>query len=204
MLSEIHDFLGCSTPKEWVDAALDHQDMLLIDHGNCEKKAAGSAFQFMFRYSDKPDLLAKMSRLAREELRHFEQVLGIIKKRDIPMLKLSPSRYAAGLIVLGRHHEPCKLTDNLVIGAFIEARSCERFAALVPYLDSELGEFYAGLLKSEARHFQDYLKLAYLYGEKADVDAFVIKVRAKEVELINSPDSDFRFHSGIPIHAARQ
>lgn len=198
MLSDIADFLGCPTPKAWVDAALANQDILLIDHGNCEKKAAGSAFQFMFRYSDKPDLLAKMSRLAREELRHFEQVLGIIKRRDIPMLKLSPSRYAAGLIVLGRHHEPYKLTDNLVIGAFIEARSCERFAALVPYLDGELGEFYAGLLKSEARHFQDYLKLAYLYGVKADVDAFVIKVRAKEVELISTPDFEFRFHSGTP------
>jgi tRNA-(ms[2]io[6]A)-hydroxylase len=181
-----------------VDAALKNQDILLVDHGNCEKKAAGSAFQFIFRYSDKPDLLAKMSRLAREELRHFEQVLGLIKKRDIPLLKLSPARYAAGLIVLGRHHEPYKLTDNLVIGAFIEARSCERFAALVPHLDGELGEFYAGLLKSEARHFQDYLKLAYLYGEKEEIDTFVEKVRAKEIELINTPDSEFRFHSGVP------
>lgn len=198
MFPDISDFLGCPTPTQWVEAALANQDILLIDHGNCEKKAAGSAFQFMFRYSDKHDLLAKMSRLAREELRHFEQVLGILKRRDIPMMKLSPSRYAAGLIVLGRHHEPYKLTDNLVIGAFIEARSCERFAALVPHLDGELGEFYAGLLKSEMRHFQDYLKLAYLYGVKKDIDAFIERVRVKEMELITTPDSDFRFHSGIP------
>lgn len=197
-LSEIYDFLDCPTPRQWIDAAVKNLDILLIDHGNCEKKAAGSAFQFMFRHSDKPDLLGKMSRLAREELRHFEQVLGLIKKRNIPMVNLSSARYAAALIKLARHHEPCKLTDNLVIGAFIEARSCERFSALIPHLDTELAGFYTGLLKSEMRHFQDYLKLAYLYGDKKDVDRFVEKVRVKEAELIASPDSEFRFHSGVP------
>ena len=144
---------------------------MLIDHGNCEKKAAGAAFQLMFRYVDKPDLQNKMSRLAREELRHFEQVLAIVRRREIQLRNVGSSRYAAGLRELVRNHEPYRLTDTLVIGAFIEARSCERFAMLVPHLDEELGKFYHGLLKSEARHFQDYLKLAYQYGDAADVDA---------------------------------
>ena len=160
MLPELNEFLGCATPSVWVDVALQNQDVMLIDHGNCEKKAAGAAFQLMFRYVDKPDLQNKMSRLAREELRHFEQVLSIIRKREISLRNIGSSRYAAGLRELVRNHEPYRLTDTLVIGAFIEARSCERFAMLVPHLDEELGRFYHGLLKSEARHFQDYLKLA--------------------------------------------
>ena len=81
---------------------------------------------------------------------------------------------------------------------FIEARSCERFEAIAPHLDEELDKFYSGLLKSEARHFQKYLKLAYLYGDAADVDQVIEKVRAGERELIESPDSEFRFHSGVP------
>ncbi|WP_448672331.1 tRNA isopentenyl-2-thiomethyl-A-37 hydroxylase MiaE, partial [Escherichia coli] len=75
----------------------------------------------------------KMSRLAREELRHFEQVLAILKKRGIPVVNVSASRYASALRDLVRKQEPQRLTDTLVVGAFIEARSCERFAALVPH-----------------------------------------------------------------------
>ena len=95
---------------------------------------------------------------------------------------------------LVRKQEPQRLTDTLVVGAFIEARSCERFAALVPHLDAELAKFYGGLLKSESRHFQDYLKLAYQYGDEADVERTIEVVRAKEAELISSPDNEFRFH----------
>ncbi|HAJ86493.1 tRNA-(ms[2]io[6]A)-hydroxylase [Stutzerimonas stutzeri] len=201
MLPDLNDFLDCATPAAWVEAALQNQDVMLIDHGNCEKKAAGSAFQLMFRYVDKPDLQNKMSRLAREELRHFEQVLAIIRRREIELRNVGSSRYAAGLRELVRNHEPYRLTDTLVIGAFIEARSCERFAVLVPHLDEELGKFYHGLLKSEARHFQDYLRLAYLYGDAADVGATIVRVRERERELIESPDSEFRFHSGVPAAA---
>ena len=201
MLPDLNDFLACDTPAARVEAALQNQDVMLIDHGNCEKKAAGSAFQLMFRYVDKPDLQNKMSRLAREELRHFEQVLAIIRRREIELRNVGSSRYAAGLRELVRNHEPYRLTDTLVIGAFIEARSCERFAMLVPHLDEELGKFYHGLLKSEARHFQDYLRLAYLYGDAADVDATIVRVRERERELIESPDSEFRFHSGVPAAA---
>ena len=85
-----------------------------------------------------------------------------------------------------------------MVGAFIEARSCERFEALVPHLDEELGKFYGGLLKSESRHYQGYLKLAHQYGEEADVARVIERVREAERELIESPDSEFRFHSGVP------
>ncbi len=197
-LPEIHDFLGCRTPDAWIRAALADQQTLLIDHKNCEFKAASTALSLMAKYNTYVDLLNAMSRLAREELVHHEQVLRIMKRRKVGLRPVSAARYASGLRKVVRTHEPHKLVDTLVVGAFIEARSCERFEALVPHLDEELGKFYFGLLKSEARHFQGYLKLAYQYGDARDVEQTIVRVRAAEQELIESPDTEFRFHSGVP------
>ncbi|QLF92348.1 tRNA-(ms[2]io[6]A)-hydroxylase [Pseudomonas sp. ABC1] len=204
MLPEIHEFLGCRTPDAWVRAALAEQDVMLIDHKNCEFKAASTALSLIARYNQHLDLVNYMSRLAREELVHHEQVLRLMKRRKIAMRPISASRYASGLRKVVRNHEPCKLVDTLVVGAFIEARSCERFEALVPHLDEELGKFYFGLLQSEARHFQNYLRFAYQYGEADDVEQVIERVRAAERELIESPDSEFRFHSGVPVLTGEQ
>ena len=159
-LLEIQAFLPCATPDQWLENALDNQALMLIDHANCEKKAASTALNLIYRYTDNFELLNKMSRLAREEMRHFEQVIAIMKRRNIAYQHISASRYAAGMRELARPNDPGKLVDMLVIGAFIEARSCERFARLAPYLDDEPKAFYTSLLKSEGRHYQDYLKLA--------------------------------------------
>lgn len=199
MLPEIHDFLGCRTPDAWVQAAVQQQEVMLLDHKNCEFKAASTALSLIAKYGQHLDLINYMSRLAREELVHHEQVLRILKKRKIGLRPISASRYASGLRAIVRTHEPHKLVDTLVVGAFIEARSCERFEAVVPHLDEELSRFYFGLLKSEARHFQNYLRFAYQYGEAADVERSIAKVREAEQALIESPDSEFRFHSGVPM-----
>ena len=196
--ADLLDFLPCPTPGAWVRAALARQDVLLLDHRNCELKAAATAMSLIARYGQDAELSAALSKLAREELVHHEQVLRILKKRRIEPRPVSAARYASGLRKLVRNHEPQKLVDTLVVGAFIEARSCERFEALVPHLDEELGKFYGGLLKSESRHFQGYLKLAYQYGEEADVGRVVERMREAECELIESPDEEFRFHSGVP------
>ena len=201
MLSDIHAFLGCRTPQAWVDAALAEPEIMLLDHKNCEFKAASTALSLIARYNQHSDLVIYMSRLAREELVHHEQVLRLLKKRRVALRPVSASRYASGLRKTVRSHEPHKLVDTLVVGAFIEARSCERFEALVPHLDEELGRFYFGLLKSEARHYQNYLRFAYQYGEAADVERSIERVRLAERELIESPDAEFRFHSGVPAAA---
>lgn len=199
-LSDILEFLPCATPDAWVQAALAHPEELLIDHANCEKKAAGTALNLMFRYVDKVDLLSKMSRLAREELRHFEQVLAIMKKRGIAYRHLSSARYADGLRKGARSSDPGKLVDILICGALIEARSCERFARIAPHLDAELAKFYTSLLKSESRHFKDYLTLAQRYSAEP-IDDRVAFFRERERDLIESPDEVFRFHSGPPVAA---
>jgi len=195
VLQEIHDFLPCRTPKKWIDNALANQDLLLIDHAHCEKKAASTALSLMYRYVDNSDLLNRMSRLAREELRHFEQVLAVMNERGVKYDHLTPARYAAGLRQVVRSGDPGRLVDVLIVGAIIEARSCERFAALAPFLDDKLADFYKSLLKSEARHYQDYLKLA-VQANGGPVDERVAEFLAIEKELIEAPDSEFRFHSG--------
>jgi tRNA 2-(methylsulfanyl)-N6-isopentenyladenosine37 hydroxylase len=191
------DFLPCRTPDAWVAWALDNPALLLVDHAQCEKKAASTAMSLLYRYVDQPLLLTKMSQLAREELLHFEQVVGLMESRGIAYRHLSASRYAEGLRCRVRGEEPGRLVDILIVGAYIEARSCERFARLIPYLDDELAKFYRSLVKSEGRHYEDYLMLARGVATES-VEERVAYFAECERALIITPDTAFRFHSGVP------
>ena len=195
-------FFDIATPDEWVDEACRRIPELLLDHANCELKAASTALGFLYRYPDRTGLAQRMSRLAREELRHFEQVRSIMQDMNVPFDRLTASRYAGGLRAAVRDDEPHKLLDLLLVGALIEARSCERFAKLAPHLPSKLGKFYSGLLASEARHFEHYIALAKTECEVSDddeVEARLTELKQLEANLITDPDPQFRFHSGIPL-----
>ena len=193
--------LKSATEDRWLAQVDQHLDQMLIDHAHCEKKAAGTALSLLYRYVDRPELLHRLSRLAREELRHFEQVVQIMAARGIPYVHLSSSRYAGRLRGLVRTSEPGRLVDTLLVGAIVEARSCERFAGLVEVLPSDLAEFYEALLASEARHFRHYLELARRYAG-GPVDSRLQALLTEESRLILSPDHEFRFHSGPPAESA--
>ena len=195
-LLAIESFLACPTPDEWIEDAQKNIDLMLIDHANCEKKAASTALNLTYRYTDNFNLMHKMSRLVREEMRHFEQVISILERRKIEYRQLSASRYAGGLRRLAMTAEPQRLVDVLVIGAFIEARSCERFSRIASFLDLELEKFYRSLVKSESRHFMDYLSLAEAILDRDYVSERVCYFSQHEKHLIEEPDSEFRFHSG--------
>ncbi len=197
-LSNIKDFLGCETPSNWLRAAQIQLPVLLIDHAHCEKKAASTALGFIFRYPDRNILVHQMSRFAREELRHFEKVLYVLEKRGIVFNHLAPSKYAQQMHHCIRSQEPFQLIDRLIVAAFIEARSCERFAQVAPLLENDLERFYQGLLAAEARHFEVYLDLAHQLSPQP-IDERVTFFRKLEKKFIMSPDPCFRFHSGIPI-----
>ncbi|MBY5993774.1 tRNA-(ms[2]io[6]A)-hydroxylase [Ferrimonas balearica] len=235
LLDPIHRFLHCATPQAWLDAAVAQPQLLLIDHCNCELKAAQTAVRLMRRYdavpeaalmawlapyeavafgrlapeallaqrpatpvlSDKSEMVEKLFLLVREELHHFEQVLEIMQRRGVAYGAVSASRYANGLLASARRTEPGARVDRLIIGAYIEARSCERFAALIPHVDEELGRFYRSLLRSEARHYQDYLALAQGFSD-TDIGERVAQIGAVEADLIRMPDPQLRFHSGPP------
>jgi tRNA-(ms[2]io[6]A)-hydroxylase len=196
-LEALFEFLPCRTPQAWIEEALRQEEILLLNHCYLEQCAARNALQLMFRCPDKPDLLSKMSKLAREELRHFEKVHELLTRRGYAYKMLKPSRYAGLLNAEVRKHDPGQLTDSLIVGAYIEARSCERFASLAPHVDEEISTFFRSLLKSEARHFKDYLTLAQQYS-KESIGERVVFFGEIERDAIESPDKLFRFHSGIP------
>jgi tRNA-(ms[2]io[6]A)-hydroxylase len=143
------------------------------------------------------DLIDKMVLLIKEELHHFYQVLEIMDSRGIAYEPVQASRYAKGMLSEMATHEPQTLIDKLIIGAYIEARSCERFAKLAPHMDDDIAKFYISLLRSEARHYQDYLTLAEEIAGK-DISQRVQFFGELEASLISSPDEDFKFHSGVP------
>ncbi len=198
----IDDFLDTATPEAWLDAACARLPEMLLDHANCELKAASTALGFLYRYPDRAALAQRMSKLAREELRHFEQVRSIMSDMEIPFERLSASRYAGRLHEAVRPEEPWKLLDLLLIGALIEARSCERFARIAPRLPDQLGRFYSGLLASEARHFEHYIAFAKSECGVGDeeIEARLEELKAIEAALIEDPDPEFRFHSGVPLN----
>lgn len=192
------DILLAPTPQRWFEVACERWRELLVDHANCEKKAASTALSLIFTYADDLQLTDRLSRLAREELRHFEQVQKMMQQLDVPFARLKPARYADGLRATTRRSEPGRLIDLLLCGALIEARSCERFVGLAPRLQEPLGAFYGGLAASEARHQSVYLRLAEHRAGESDWRARLAHLAELEANLATSPDKQLRFHSGLP------
>jgi tRNA-(ms[2]io[6]A)-hydroxylase len=188
--------LQAPTAAAWFDLAVQRTDELLLDHANCEKKAASTALALMFAYPEDFELANRMSKLAREELRHFELVQQKLTELGVAFRRLSPSRYADGLRRALRRDEPGRRMDLLLCGALIEARSHERFMGLVERLPAPLAEFYGSLAASEARHAGLYQRLAARHG--VPVAARLGELAAIEAELATAPDPEFRFHSGTP------
>ncbi len=185
------------TPESWLRAATIRWQELLVDHVNCEKKAASSAVALIFAYPEDPALTLAMSRLAREELRHFEQVQKLMLSLGVCFERQQPGRYASGLRKQLRSAEPGRKLDLLLAGALIEARSAERFRLLAPRLPAPLGEFYAQLERSESRHHHLYLELAELTAPAA-WQSRLAQLAVHESQLATRPDPVFRFHSGPP------
>jgi tRNA-(ms[2]io[6]A)-hydroxylase len=202
--------LRAATPPQWVAEAVRRWPELLADHANCEKKAASTALALMFAYPEDRLLAGRLSRLAREELRHFEQVDRLMQQHGVPYLRRQPGRYAAGLRAALRTSEPLRKLDLLLCGALIEARSCERFRLLAELPESEglpvpVASLYAGLQASEARHFELYLQLAESHAAAAlrgeDWEQRLAQLAEVEASLVIAEDPEFRFHSGLPAAA---
>jgi tRNA-(ms[2]io[6]A)-hydroxylase len=188
--------------EAWLAAALGDLPTLLCDHAHCEKKAASTAVRFLFKYPDWPRLCAQMSRLAREELIHFDRVLAEMRARQIPFRQLPSSGYAAALFASARPEPQARRIDELLACALIEARSHERFERLVAGLagasdeeSARLGEFYRDLAEAEARHGDIYIELAEeLAG--GPVSERLVELAACEAAIIARPGQPLRMHSG--------
>lgn len=195
--------LAAPTPAAWLHAAVARWRELLVDHANCEKKAASTALALMFAYPEDRRLGIALARLAREELRHFEQVQKLMARLEVTPVRMAPGRYAGGLRRKVAAADPQRRIDLMLCGALIEARSCERFELLAPLLPAPLGGFYGDLAEAERRHHELYLELAAEAGAHAQVDEPGLRRRLEalaleEARLITTPDAQFRFHSGVP------
>jgi tRNA-(ms[2]io[6]A)-hydroxylase len=196
--------LAAPTPPAWFEAAPAHLEILLVDHANCEKKAASTALGLMFSYAEDTQLGLALARLAREELRHYERVVRVLGSHGFAYRRLAPSRYAGELRRAVATHEPQRRLDLLIAGALIEARSCERFAGLVPLLPPAIAEFYRALEAAEARHTALYLDAASRHATATGLalEARFAALASREAELVTLPDAQFRFHSGPPAVSA--
>jgi tRNA 2-(methylsulfanyl)-N6-isopentenyladenosine37 hydroxylase len=197
MSASASSILRARTPEMWVAAAVERWRELLIDHANCEKKAASTAVALIFAYPEDSALALALSRLAREELRHFEQVQKMLITLGVDFERQQSGRYASGLRALLRTSEPDRKLDLLLAGALIEARSAERFRLLSGRLQAPLGEFYTQLERSETRHFELYINLARAVAPQR-WQARLEVLADSEARLATEPDPVFRFHSGPP------
>lgn len=190
--------LQSQTRTDWVHQALENLDDILIDHAHCEKKAASSALNFIFRYPEHLHFMQPLSELAREELRHFEQVLQVLEERKVVFGRQKPSRYAGKLVTEVRRDEPERMMDMMICASLIEARSCERMKILSEGLhdiDPKLARFYRGLLACEARHHQIYLDLLSSLYPRVDIQQRFDELAAHEAKVLETPGEDPRFHS---------
>lgn len=178
--------LQSETNSEWIDVACANTDSILIDHALCEKKAAAFALALITRYPKRMRLIRDMIALAQEELEHFDMVMKELEKRGLTLSKDVGNPYANALHKFVRQGEPKRLLDSLIVGAFIEARSCERFSLLAKHAPTdELRQMYGSLLASEAGHYRAYTDIAREYfpveevrariKEFADYEAVVVK-----------------------------
>jgi tRNA-(ms[2]io[6]A)-hydroxylase len=188
--------LASRTDPGWARGAVAHLDEVLVDHAHCEKKAASTAVSLLFKYPERDDLLAPLSRLAREELLHFEQVLGHLARRGVPFRHLMPSPYAGRLRRIVRAEEPGCLVDTFLCMALIEARSCERLGLLGSAIEEPaLAQMYRDLAASEARHSETYLALAARVVPVSEVEARLGNVASHEAAVLAAVPPMARLHA---------
>ncbi|MBD1804278.1 tRNA-(ms[2]io[6]A)-hydroxylase [Microcoleus sp. FACHB-SPT15] len=184
------------TSGAWVEQAITHLNIILLDHSHCELKAAGVALNLMFRYPSYTQLVRQLTAIAREELEHFELVNQWLERLGIPLAPLSSPPYAAGLKAEIRRPEPERLLDSLLVSGLIEARSHERLGLLATHCpDGELAKFYGGLMAAEARHYGIYWVLADTYFERDVVTGRLEELAIRESELLATLHPEPRIHS---------
>ena len=188
--------LQSKTQTAWLERALAHTDEILIDHAHCERKAASNALNLLGRFPEHAELQVPMLEIAREELEHFELVLGILTARGVTMVPQSPSGYQARLFELVRPGMPQKLVDLLLVAALIEARSCERFRLLSEHHpEPGLRQTFRGLLESEARHHGAFVRLAELQAPREIVRARLAELAEAECAILEHCKPIARIHA---------
>lgn len=152
------------TPVSWAQLAASQLPIFLADHAICEQQAAMFGLSLIGNYPDDDQLVDKMGALAAEEVSHLRRVCALMRKRGISPGKKRKNPWVRGL----REHMqtdrgPLLKVDRLLVGALIEARSCERFTCLLEVVedtDPEVARLLHDLGPAEKRHWQMFYALA--------------------------------------------
>jgi len=195
--------LTVETGPRWVIAARANLRALLADHAHCEQKAASMALALIGRFPDHPGLAQAMLTLAYEELSHFRQVLERIEARGETLTRPLPARYVRALREWAFRHKGGigALGDLLLVSAFVEARSCERFRLLSQSFAEEpdmeirkLGQFYGTLAAAESRHWERFRDLALAADAPKDVERRLEAMAQAEGSIVQSLPVEPRMH----------
>ena len=172
------------TPFAWTEAVLADFNSFLQDHASAEKKASGMAMSMLSHYPDRKKLVRAMTDLALEELIHFKQVLKLLDARDINLADDKKDNYIKNIRKLFRNGRDVFLLDRLLVAAVIEARGHERFALVAQALDAGKDkDFYVAIAKSEEKHKNLFIELAYEYFDKAEVDLRLEEILIEEAKI---------------------
>ena len=154
-------------PATWLPKVMANLPAVLVDHAHLERKAATSALN-LEKYRDLYPRVEELNAIAIEELQHFQLVLNLLKRRNIPFGQPCASPWISGLMKAVRGGERFQVIDHLLCASLIEGRSCEKFQFLAEALkntDRELADFYAGLVESEGNHYATYILMAKAIDE---------------------------------------
>jgi tRNA-(ms[2]io[6]A)-hydroxylase len=177
--------LGLTTPPLWAEVATANIPHFLQDHASCERKAHAAAMMLVNRYPDYPELQDRMIGLAREELLHFQQVVGLLRQRNLTIPQDEVNPYVKSLMTFVRHPKELHLLDRLLVAAVIEARSCERFCLFAEHVkDVALQEFYTDFAIEESAHFPLMVETAKTYYPSNVVDDALTSLFVKEAEIV--------------------
>jgi tRNA-(ms[2]io[6]A)-hydroxylase len=165
--------LKLATDPRWVNIVESNIEEILTDHAWCEQKAASNAIYIIVNNSEKEELVTEMTRIALEEMEHFQMVHDIIKEKGLTLGRERKDNYVNDLVKFAKKDGSRNdaLVERLLFAAMIEARSCERFKVLSENIqDPELAKFYRDLMISEAGHYTTFLGFAKQYQDNINVD----------------------------------
>jgi len=150
------------TPRVWAELAARQLPTFLADHAVCEQQAALTGLNLVAHYPDDDELVRCMISLATEEVSHLRRVTRLLHRRGLKPARRRTNPYVSRLRSrMARESELELKIDRLLVGALIEARSCERFTRLLELVeDGEVTELLRDLGPAEQRHWEMFYGLA--------------------------------------------
>ncbi|MEM7352838.1 MAG: tRNA isopentenyl-2-thiomethyl-A-37 hydroxylase MiaE [Acidobacteriota bacterium] len=153
-----------ATPTAWAELAAAHLDEFLADHAVCEQQAALFGLSLIGHYPADDELVERMGALAAEEVAHLRRVHVLLRHRGQSISRRRGNPWVQGLRQrVEKAREDLLKVDRLLVGALIEARSCERFSTLLVQIrdsEPEVARLLQDLGPAEKRHWEMFFHLA--------------------------------------------